>query len=743
MKQALSSYRWAWVVGALLAGRGLVVAEETSPPMPPTPAPEVKESAEEPRLVLPGPDGTSSLDLPPPPPIPPVSTSEVKKLGTEETQAAAPPVMEPADGEEPKIMPGTDEKPMLPATEGKEDEVADPSIKSDRDFDYTNNPSKLLERPTSDEDDPTSPPDFLKETYKGEPKYPDLSGKYETSEPQFLYKLDPPLGWAGKSSVARTVIPNAHFVPIEDRWRMGFPEWDRYDRGFAIPDDYPFERGAWYDPFQQNVLKSDYPIIGQHIFLNMTLQSLTLVNSQQTPIPTTPFEATATPFQEEFFGSPNQLFATQFFKATFNLFHGSTTAFRPFDWSVQVTPVFNMNTLAVDETAVVNPNVSRGLNRDRGFIALEEYFVETKLADLTPDYDFLSLRVGSQFFNADFRGFNFIDTNRGVRLFGNYQSNRIQYNMAYFRQAEKDTNSGLNTFDDRGQNIFIGNVFVQDFVWPGHTVLFNVLYNNDNATRRFNKNSFRVRPDNAGVFQPHDIDVVYFGFGQDGHIGRYNITSQFYYALGHDTQNPIANRAQDISAGMGAVELSYDRDWVRFRMSGMWMSGDENPNDTKATGWDGIFDCPNFAGGGFSYFNRQSIGLFGIQLTNGESFTPNLRSSKTQGQTNFVNPGILLLNFGLDFDITPRLKLIHNTNFIWFDNVATLETFVFAGDLDNRVGTDISLGVEYRPLASNNVVFLFGLSGLVPGSGFKALYNKLDNTVDTQLAAFMQTILQY
>lgn len=558
----------------------------------------------------------------------------------------------------------------------------------------------------------------------------------------FLYPVDPPLGFTGRSSVTPTVSPTADFVPMEDRWRVGFPEWDRYDRGHALPDDYPYELGKWYDPYQQNVLKGDYPIMGQHVFLNYTSTLISLADGRQTPIGTSAFESTARPFQSEFFGIPNQLFSTYFLRTSFDLFHGDASFKQP-DWRIKVTPVININTINVNELAFVNPNVAKGTQRQRSFLALEEYFIEGKLADLSPDYDTLSVRIGSQFFNNDFKGFLFSDTNRAVRLFGNLNGNRDQFNLAYFRQAEKDTNSGLNTMDDRGQNIFFANFYHQDFIFPGLTITGSVVYNNDHDTRRFDTNSFRIRPDNAGVFQPHQIDVVYFGLGADGHIGRYNLTSQFYYALGRDSLNPIGNRSQDISAAMAAVELSYDRDWARFRTSLFWSSGDSDPNNKHATGFDTIFDNPNFAGGGFSYWQRQGIGLFAINLTQRESLIPNLRSSKIQGQSNFVNPGLWLVNFGVDFDLTPRLKMINNCNLLWFEKTRPLEVFLFDGNLDNTIGTDLSMGFEYRPLASNNIAFTLGASTLIPASGFKALYNKKDGTVDPQVAGFLQTVLQY
>ena len=86
---------------------------------------------------------------------------------------------------------------------------------------------------------------------------------------------------------------------------------------------------------------------------------------------------------------------------------------------------------------------------------------------------------------------------------------------------------------------------------------------------------------------------------------------------------------------MAAVELSYDRDWARFRTSYFYASGDNNPNNSHATGFDTIFDNPNFAGGEFSFWQRQNVPIFGVNLTQRNSLVPDLRSSKIQGQANF------------------------------------------------------------------------------------------------------------
>src|SRR5207253_1718527 len=148
-----------------------------------------------------------------------------------------------------------------------------------------------------------------------------------------------------------------------------------------------------------------------------------------------------------------------------------------------------------------------------------------------------------------------------------------------------------------------------------------------------------------------------------------------YWALGRDSLNPIANKPQVINGQMAAVEVSYDRDWARFRGSFFFSSGDGNPNNRRATGFDSILDNPNFAGGNFSFWQRQQIGLFGVNLVQRESLIPDLRSNKIQGQPNFVNPGLVLFNGGVDVDITPKLKMINNANFLMFDKTAVLETF--------------------------------------------------------------------
>ena len=120
----------------------------------------------------------------------------------------------------------------------------------------------------------------------------------------------------------------------------------------------------------------------------------------------------------------------------------------------------------------------------------------------------------------------------------------------------------------------------------------------------------------------------------------------------------------DINAQMVAAEVSLDRDWVRYRASFFWSSGDSNPRDGTARGFDSIFENSNFAGGFFSFWNRESIRLTstGVALMSPGSLIPSLRSSPIQGQANYVNPGIFVYNAATQFEITQKLRGVLNMN---------------------------------------------------------------------------------
>src|SRR6266436_5316010 len=492
------------------------------------------------------------------------------------------------------------------------------------------------------------------------PGSPAAAGSYR----ELRHRLDSDLNYIAE--LAPEYLPPVADIynAVPNRWALNQPDYGRYSQ----KGEYLYTKPHWYDPFNRNRFKGDEPIwpevLGQQTFFNMTASSESLIDGRRVPSPSG--VSAAQPGSSEFFGKGEQVFFDQPLRFTFDLFHGDAS-FKPVQWRIRITPELSLNNLKVREVGIVSPDVRHGTNRFDDHLGLQEAFVEVKLADLSPNYDFISLRAGIQQFNTDFRGFLFADEEPGLRIFGNWNSDRIEYNAAYFQFLEKNTNSGLNTFERRHEQVVLGNIYLQDFFFPGYTAEFVAAWNKDDPSVHYDDNGFLVRPSPIGnvINQnpgagpiPHAIRVGYFGWLGSGHIHRINLTHAFYQAVGEDTFNPIAGRSVTVNAQLAAAEISYDRDWVRYRVSTFYTSGDANPHDGRGRGFDSVLDLPNFAGGLFSFWNREGIRFLGsgVLLTTPGSLIPSLRSSKEEGQANFVNPGIFLATAGADFDIPPKLR---------------------------------------------------------------------------------------
>lgn len=531
--------------------------------------------------------------------------------------------------------------------------------------------------------------------------------------------------------------PEPSLQELTDRWRIVPPPYELDEQS----------RGR-FDPYHQNTLKGDFPIRGTNdTFLVVSGISDSLTEARTLPTPSG--VSTPRPGRFRFFGDDAQGVFAQNLIVSAELYQGNTT-FQPARQRVKATVVANLNHVRVEENGVLKPSVRRGTERTDSQLSLQEIFYERKLRDISPNYDFLSMRAGVQPFSSDFRGFVFTDTNLGVRFFGNYASNRFQYNLALFDRLEKDTNSGLNIIHElREQRVLVANFYWQDFLRKGYTQQFSIHHMRDDASTKYDTNGNLVRPAPIGIARPHDIHATYLGAAGLGHIGRINIDHALYYVFGRDSLNPVAGpdpelRRGDsvrINAGMAALELSYDRDWLRPRIGFFYASGDRDPRDRNARGFDSIYDAPAFAGGGFSFFNRMGIRLAqtGVALVDRGSLLPSLRSSKDEGQPNYVNPGLQLVTLGLDAELTPRLKAIFTANYLRFDAVEPLEEVLFQGDVHHDIGTDLSAGLRYRPFLSNNVVIVGGAAALLPGQGFRDLYE----SGDPLFHAFMNVVLSF
>ncbi|MBO0861079.1 MAG: hypothetical protein J2P21_21865 [Chloracidobacterium sp.] len=577
---------------------------------------------------------------------------------------------------------------------------------------------------------------------------PQTTGHDRNNRPQLRLPQDKPLGAAGPSRNKRPGPEDADFIVVQDRWREG------------VPEDPRFRRGSIFDPYHQNVMKGDYPIIGNDIFMNLNFAVESSFNYRQ--LPNLSGISADLVSNSEFFGGGRQEFSNENLIYSLDIFKGDTS-FKPADWRFKVTGVSNFNFLQARENGISGADPRNSRTRVDGFNSIEEAFVEWRLGDTpkalpflrgkgseggrSPFFDTTSIRVGIQEFTSDFRGFVFSDSNLGARLFGNFRSNRYQYNAVYFNMLEKDANSELNqiNFKDiawRDQRVYIANLYRQDTFVKGYTLQFSALYNDDQPSTFENGSLFQARPSPLGASIPHHVQSGYFGVNGDGHFGRLNVTNSFYQVIGRDTFNGLADRPERINAQMGAVEFSMDHDFFRYRLAGFYASGDSKPTDGTARGFDAIVDRPNFAGGEFSFWNQQEIRLnqTGVELVGPNSLLPALRSNKIQGQSNFVNPGLELVNAGIDADVTPKLRAFFNYNYLRFVRTEPLELALSQENIRHEIGHDLGIGFIFRPLLSENIILTAGASGLKPGRGFNDIYSSNCNGVPQGCGANTPTL---
>ncbi len=506
------------------------------------------------------------------------------------------------------------------------------------------------------------------------------------------------------------------FIPVPDRWRI----LDALGR-----------RENMFDPYNTNSLKGDKPIFGNDWFFSLGAILDTLYEPARVPTPVAP-QSVATPGSNSVFGQYGRTLFSETALINLDLFKGDT-AYKPPDIELRVTPAFNFNHTAVEERGVININPQDGTVRDDTFTALQEAFVDYHIRNVSERYDFDSIRVGIQPFSTDFRGFLFQDTQLGVRLFGDRNNNLWQYNLAYFRRLEKDTNSGLNDIGKqlRRDDVFVANLYRQDTPMPGFTSQITYVRNDNHEAGSFyyDSNGFLVRPLPVGSFTGYNYDVNYLGYNGDGHFGRLNLTVSTYWQFGQLSNNEFSPSPlpspQYIDGFFFAAEPSIDFDWVRVRGSALYQSGDANPQSGRATGFDAIFENPQFAGADSSYWIRQGIPLIGgggVALSQPNGVLADLRSSKDEGQSNFINPGLELLGAGVDFDVLPELRISGNANYLRFVTTAPLVLLRHQSNIPNSIGWDLSVAATYRPLNSQNIVLRVSGATLVPGAGLNALY---------------------
>ncbi len=499
----------------------------------------------------------------------------------------------------------------------------------------------------------------------------------------------------------------------QDRWR--------------IIDELGYRANITNPYATNNVLKGDRPLLDRPIFggnwfFAGTATANTLVESRRIPA--------AAGANAPFLDPRQQRFASETASFDAVLYRGDTV-FQPPDWQVRFTPLFNYSSTRTNGQAVAT-----------NAFGAQALFVEKHLRDVSANYDFDSVRIGIQGVNSDFRGFVLADQPAGVRFFGTRANDVYQYNVGWFRPLPKNA-ARQNQFGAGipANDILLANLYVQDLGRPGLTSEFTLIYDR-NHTRGTQVVAAQA-PGTPATFNDngrHDYDVGYLGYSVDGHLGSYNLTASLYEILGVEQQSAFGVHSARVEAHFGAAELSRDFDWIRLRLSGLYASGDSNPFDKTAHGFDAISQSALFAGADSSFFIHQQLPLVlnQLNLKVRDSLFPDLRSTAAPGQSNYDNPGLRLVGLGADLDCTPALRLSLDANHLWFDKTAPLAAVLGRTIAGSDIGTDLDFDLFYRPLDSQNIILRLTAARLLAAAATRELTGGT-----APFSAFLNLILTY
>src|SRR5882757_6386714 len=511
--------------------------------------------------------------------------------------------------------------------------------------------------------------------------------------------------------------PTTPQTPVCNPARMPAPSGAPLPEPAAVADRWRLVEGLGrpvnlVNPYEaSNPLKGDRPTFGADGFMNLSATTNTLLEPRRIPstgqaAPALASGAVRTLTRDEFFLSQTVAFDAVVYRGD--------TVFRPPDWQWRFSPAINYSSTHAGST-----------DASGGVFAIQGLSFEKHLRDVSSRYDFDSVRVGIQSLVSDFRGFLLSDQPLALRLFGTRADNVFQYNLALLARIPKDR-VRLNDVSQGIPNnqILLGNLYWQDLFKSGATSEFIFAYNRSRAADTRQLLATDGTPAGSPVRAQHDYDVAYLGYSLDGHFGRLNTTAAVYGLAGHERQGTFVDQSTQVRALFAADELSMDFDWRRVRLSMLHASGDGNPYDRRAQGFDTLTSGAIFAGSDSSFFFHQRLALAGgtFDLKSRDGLLPSLRAAGNSGESNFTNPGLNLVGLGLDLSLTPQLTVSLDANQLWFDKTAVLESLLNQPQISRRLGAEVVVDAIWRPFATQNLILRLSASQLASGPGYRAVY---------------------
>ena len=166
----------------------------------------------------------------------------------------------------------------------------------------------------------------------------------------------------------------------------------------------------------------------------------------------------------------------------------------------------------------------------------------------------------------------------------------------------------------RKDDVFVANLYAQDMPAQGFTSQVTVVYNRNREGEEDHfeyRRLHRATARRSACNSPRDYDIVYLGYNGDGHFGALQLDHLVLLRHWHGRTGDFVSANQRIRRIRRAGTVARFRLDFRARLSLLYGSGDKNPYEHRATGFDAIHENPQFAGGDTSYWISQAVPLVG------------------------------------------------------------------------------------------------------------------------------------
>jgi hypothetical protein len=286
-------------------------------------------------------------------------------------------------------------------------------------------------------------------------------------------------------------------------------------------------------------------------------------------------------------------------------------------------------------------------------------------------------------------GLVYADDNPGLWVTGGDET--MNWNVGYFKLDENNfqvSPTDLDDTEDSDRTLIAGYLAFA----PSKEHKYQFFYGLDRIRNVTTKDLYGYLT-STGIGDAPKTDSHHIGMYYNGTIGKIKLFGEAVYQFGEAEGANLKYEDYDINAYALSGDIAVNLDLgikLTPHLGFIYTSGDDDPNDDKLEGYNGINNVQRFSGifGGEHTILADTNLVFGSTLY---GFLPEMHGNGTPvytgGQPAFGalgagrgdNPGMLMTSFGVSASPKPTLSFKSNINSFWWNEDIIVKNFVTPG----------------------------------------------------------------